>query len=481
MSTSSELGVSSFEWIEALFTDPAIYAIGDLLPRPDPRRGGRPPKYPAYLTVAYGALGQAYDSIRNAATEIKHPHVWKFIRDLVAETVEDPSLHLPADAPHRTWFIKRRNKAIEANDALIEHLKETGLDTALLAGMLNPDGLGSHTHPHPSRCITADGKVITPLYKNMKRGDTRTDKVVDLETGEIVEVDVAVTNFDPDQKEHVTGDRRQVVGNKFWHAEVSGDRHREEVILVVDYVPGVKGEKNSEMDVALPHLIDLTKRSPGTQAAITDAVARGADREVFIRETGRIFISPPIAKRVNDKTGEREEKEGFLRTVRFDHDDGSFEEVEIHHIGGRLARLVITEDGDKHLEPLRRVRNRAYPNEDGTHRDYVSYEVPNPRGGFAEIRERTWTNDEDRDAGFNRSELIHQIPAGDPDYADLYPGRSNSESLNRRIDDDLYLRRAQSLGAKRQLFDLLCHAFLINALTRHRYGKPAATSLQQAA
>jgi hypothetical protein len=55
--------------------------------------------------------------------------------------------------------------------------------------------------------------------------------------------------------------------------------------------------------------------------------------------------------------------------------------------------------------------------------------------------------------------------------------RSDAEAANRQIDDHLYLRRARSLGARRQLFDLLCHAMLQNdiALQRHRQraGPPA--------
>ena len=36
--------------------------------------------------------------------------------------------------------------------------------------------------------------------------------------------------------------------------------------------------------------------------------------------------------------------------------------------------------------------------------------------------------------------------------------RSDAEAANRQIDDHLYLRRTRSLGARRQLFDLLADA-----------------------
>lgn len=71
---------------------------------------------------------------------------------------------------------------------------------------------------------------------------------------------------------------------------------------------------------------------------------------------------------------------------------------------------------------------------------------------------------------FNRPENIRQIPPGDPDYIRLIGRRSDAESANRTIDDDLYLRRAVSLGAQGQLFDLLCHAFVQNSVARYRHG-----------
>ena len=42
--------------------------------------------------------------------------------------------------------------------------------------------------------------------------------------------------------------------------------------------------------------------------------------------------------------------------------------------------------------------------------------------------------------------------------------RSDAEAANRQIDDHLYLRRARSLGARRQLFDLLAYALVQNSI-----------------
>lgn len=73
---------------------------------------------------------------------------------------------------------------------------------------------------------------------------------------------------------------------------------------------------------------------------------------------------------------------------------------------------------------------------------------------------------------FNRAENIRQIPPGDPDYERLKGRRSDAEAANRQIDDDLYLRRAHSVGTYRQLLDLIGFAFAQNSLARHRHPAP---------
>ena len=179
-------------------------------------------------------------------------------------------------------------------------------------------------------------------------------------------------------------------------------------------------------------------------------------------------MNPVTAASVDHKTKERTEKEWYLRTETFAHSDGTSRQVDIWTSGGRLCRLEYADDGTRVLVPLKRVANPVRPNDDGSFRNYVEYEVPDPRGGKPRrIMERTYQKPEDGD--FNRPENIRQIPPGDPDYTRLMGRRSDAEASNRQIDDHLYLRRARSLGAKRQLFDLIAHAFVENSVARYRH------------
>ena len=71
---------------------------------------------------------------------------------------------------------------------------------------------------------------------------------------------------------------------------------------------------------------------------------------------------------------------------------------------------------------------------------------------------------------FNRTEYVRPIPPDDPAFADLFRRRNDAESINRALEDTLWLGRAHSLGHRRQLLNLLGYALMVNSLavSRHR-------------
>lgn len=83
----------------------------------------------------------------------------------------------------------------------------------------------------------------------------------------------------------------------------------------------------------------------------------------------------------------------------------------------------------------------------------------------------------------NRSENIRPIPPSDPDFAALYRRRNDAESINRALDDTLWLRRAHSLGHRRQHLNLITHALGVNSLAVHRHQRHTSDppALQHAA
>ena len=116
--------------------------------------------------------------------------------------------------------------------------------------------------------------------------------------------------------------------------------------------------------------------------------------------------------------------------------------------------------------PLERVRTHRNADKRGRYRWYNDYRLPERLGGGT-VTVRLHTNDEDRLRKFNRAENVRQIPPGDPDFELLYKRRNDAESINRHLDDTLWLRRAHSVGARRQLLNLITHAMGVNSMSMH--------------
>jgi len=102
----------------------------------------------------------------------------------------------------------------------------------------------------------------------------------------------------------------------------------------------------------------------------------------------------------------------------------------------------------------------------GADRWYNDDRLPE-RLGARVVTVRLHSNDEDRQRKFNRAENVLQIPPGDPDFETLYKRRNDAESINRHLDDTLWVRRAHSVGAPCQLLNLITSAMGVNAMSMH--------------
>ncbi len=136
----------------------------------------------------------------------------------------------------------------------------------------------------------------------------------------------------------------------------------------------------------------------------------------------------------------------------------------------------ITETGEPVFVPLERVRTHRNADKAGTFRGYNDYRLPDRLGGGI-VTVRLHSNDEDQQRKFNRAENVRQIPPGDPDFETLYRRRNDAESINRHLDDTLWLRRARSVGARRQLLNLVTYAIGVNAMSMHVHRQGLAPPL----
>lgn len=132
-----------------------------------------------------------------------------------------------------------------------------------------------------------------------------------------------------------------------------------------------------------------------------------------------------------------------------------------------------TETGEQELTPLTRLRTMRHADKSGTFRWYNEFELPSGKT----MTVRLDTTDEDRKRKFNRSENVRQIAPNDPDFKKIYSRRSDIESINRVLDDTMWLGRAHSLGHNRQLVNLLGFALMTNGLAIHLHRKRQAAAL----
>ena len=115
--------------------------------------------------------------------------------------------------------------------------------------------------------------------------------------------------------------------------------------------------------------------------------------------------------------------------------------------------------------PLQRIRTHRNGNK-GQFRWYNDYRLPDWAGGGT-ITVRLHGNADDDKRGLNRTENVRPIPPDDPDFARLYGRRNDAESINRHLDDTMWLGRAHSLGHTRQHINLI--GFAVNSVALHEH------------
>ena len=464
-------GVSVLERVEAILRNPAVYELAALVPEPDRSRGGRRRQYPVFMWIVYEALLSVYESARQVEAELAHPVVWAFVRRLVREQfAQDPSRWLPERPMRRHHYLYARTTYLARPDilaALGTRHRELAAAQARTVGLVDPEGPGSWTHPDLTRMLHADGKVVTPLYR-AHPGDTRVDK----QTGEIL-----AKRYEPDGALHFQGDGETAWGTKFVLVAARDENVHGRIILDVAWVPKHGAEAKSAMDC-------FTRLAPlvsGAQGVIYDTALRGVHHQTLLRDLGLIPLNRVTAAKAGVKQarradGQRVEKSTRLETRTIALPDGSTRAIELYARGGVVGIGELTERGDLHFGALTRVRTHRNPDKSGRYRWYNDYRLPDHLGAGV-VTLRLHGTPEDAARKLNRTENVRVIPPTDPDFARLYPRRNDAESINRNLDDTLWLRRAHSVGHARQLLNLLGYALMVNGLALHCHRRRHPTAL----
>jgi hypothetical protein len=462
-------GVSALERVEALLANQALYELADLVPAAS-EDGGRRRDYPPFMWLLYEALITVYGSARRVEAELAHPIVWNLIRKTIKQRFPGRrELHLPQNPMRRHHYLYARNRYLSDPDvftAIAQTHRELAAAQARELGLLDPNGNGSCTHPATSRMLHADGKVVTPLFK-AHPGDQRLDRA----TGELLS-----TRMEPDAALHFEGDGTAAWGTKFVLVAARTDDVHGRIILDIEWVPTPGGEARTAVDCftrLAPHLA-------GCQGVIYDTALRGVHHQHLLRELGwltinRVTAAQAGATKPRRGRGRRVEKNTHIENKNITLGDGTTRTIHLYAEGGALGIAELGENGDLVFEPLPRVRTHRNQDKNGRYRWYNDYRLP-ARYEHQIITVRLHGNNEDAARKLNRTENLRPIPPGDPDFERLFPRRNDAESINRHLDDTMWLGRAHSVGHVRQQLNLIGFALTVNslALHRHRRKRPEA-------
>jgi hypothetical protein len=454
-------GVAALERVEAILANRAIYDLAELIPPADLSRGGRRRHYPEFMWLIYEALLSVYGSARQVEAELSHPVVWDLLRARVRRQFpKDPSRWLPAAPMRRHHYLYARNRYLSDPDvleAICALHRGLAAHQARELGLLDASGPGSWTHPDLSRMLHADGKVITPLFR-ARPGETQ----LDTRTGELRPL-----RADPDGGLHVEGDGETAWGVKFVLVAARTPDPHGRIILDVDWVPKAGGEARTAMG-CFTRLAPLVE---GAQGVIYDTALRGVHHQTLLRDLGLLPINRVTAAKANPKNPRRDERR-IEKSARIEEKtltvDGRPVTITLYARGGAVGIGELTETGDLTFSELPRIRTHRNRDQNGKYRWYNDYQLPH-RYDNQTVTVRLHTNSDDTARRFNRAENVRPIPPSDPDFARLYPRRNDAESINRNIEDSLWIGRAHSIGHARQHLNLLGYALMVNGLALHRH------------
>ncbi|MBA2443853.1 MAG: hypothetical protein H0V49_00770, partial [Nocardioidaceae bacterium] len=195
---------------------------------------------------------------------------------------------------------------------------------------------------------------------------------------------------------------------------------------------------------------------------------RGIHHQTLLRKLGLLPVNKVTLKKkgVNKPRraeGRRVEKSTHVEDKWVKNGEGIEKVLSLFARGGAIGIVELSDTGEPSFTELSRVRTHRTQDKSGLFRWYNDYLLPESLGGRV-VTVRLHGNDEDAARGFNRTENVRVIPPSDPDFKALYARRNDAESINRAIDDSMWLSRAHSVGHARQHLNLIGYALMVNSL-----------------
>ena len=421
--------------------------------------GGRPRHYPPFMALVFEAAISVYGSARRVEAEFGHIAMWSWLRRM---SMKRAGVRLPRQPMRRHHYMYLRNRYLSDPEILAmlgQIHREVAAAQAASLGLVNPSAGGSWTHPSLDRLLYGDGKVITPLYR-AKPGDIRVDR----QTGEVrrrrAEYDAAL---------HFEGTGEAVWGTKFVMIATRGEAVHSRMLLDVAHVDAPGAEAATAVN-SLERTVPLV---PGAQGVVYDTALRGMHHQTILRRLGLVPINRVTAAKADAKkarrkdTDRRVEKMTFVEAKSVTLADGTTKKIDLYARAGSIGIGTVSADGELLFTSFERIRTHRNADKSGF-RWYNDYRLP-PHLGGGTLTVRLHGDAKDEARKFNRTENVRPIPPDDPGFGRLFGRRNDAESINRALEDTLWLGRAHSLGHRRQLLNFLGYALMVNSLALFRH------------
>ena len=345
--------------------------------------------------------------------------------------------------------------------------RELAADQARELGLLDPDGPGSWTHPDLSRMLHADGKVITPLFK-AQPGDHRVDRT----TGETP----PDPRTNPTPRLHFEGDGNAAWGTKFVLVAARTDRRPR------PHHPRRRMGPHPRRRSPHRHRLLHPPRTPRPRRAGRHLRHRPARRPP---PAPAPRPRPPAHQPRHRRQGQRQDSRAATTGASRRASTSKTRPSPSPTARRRTRPALRPRRRARHRRTHRHRRPRTSSHSPASAPTATATRTAGTAGttttssptatATGTITVRLHGNDDDTARKLNRTENLRPIPPGDPDFERLFPRRNDAESINRHLDDTLWLGRAHSIGHARQHLNLLGFALIVNALALHRHRRRPST------
>jgi hypothetical protein len=193
---------------------------------------------------------------------------------------------------------------------------------------------------------------------------------------------------------------------------------------------------------------DIPPNTPGALGVIYDGALRGVHHAELMKKLVWLSINKVQAAQRATKDGKPVKR--VEKMVHVEDKVVNGVTYRLYWQGGNLGITEIDHNGEQTFVPLRRIKTSRRKDESG-YRFYNFYLLPNGDSIMVHLD----TTEEDKQRKLNRSEHVRQVPPADPEFKKLYGRRTDAESINRYLDDSLWLGRAHSKGARRARLRML--------------------------